>query len=168
MNAMPRFLCDEMLGRLCHYLRAAGYDALLARDGASDAELLQQCHAEGRYFLTQDMLVREHKASRDVALLLPPVDLNRLAALLTEHYHLDWLGHAFTRCLVDNTPLMAADEAALMRVPADAIRLGEPLYHCPTCGRIYWHGSHYKRMHAKLVAWQTARKNPSTYSSAEV
>ena len=168
MSVMPRFLCDEMLGRLCHYLRAAGYDALLARDGASDAELLQQCHTEGRFFLTQDMLVREHKAARDVALILPPVDLNHLAALLTEYYHLDWLGHAFTRCLVDNTRLEIADDAALAHAPADVFGSGEPLYHCPTCGRIYWRGSHYKRMHAKLVAWQTARKAPSTYSSVEV
>jgi uncharacterized protein with PIN domain len=33
MNDAPRFLCDEMLGRLCRYLRAAGYDALLANNG---------------------------------------------------------------------------------------------------------------------------------------
>jgi uncharacterized protein with PIN domain len=168
MKAMPRFLCDEMLGRLCHYLRAAGYDALLARDGTSDAELLQQCHAERRYFLTQDTLVREHKAARDVALILPPVDLNHLAALLTEYYHLDWLGHAFTRCLVDNTRLVVADDAALAHAPADVLRSWEQLYYCPTCRRIYWRGSHYKRIYAKLVAWQAARKNPSTDSLNEV
>ena len=168
MNAMPRFLCDEMLGRLCHYLRAAGYDVLFARNGVSDAELLQQCHAEGRHFLTQDTLVREHKAAHDVALILPQVNLNHLAALLAEHYQLDWLSHAFTRCLVDNTPLVAADDAALARAPADTLRPEEPLYHCPTCRRIYWRGSHYKRMHAKLVAWQAARVNPPAYSAMEV
>jgi uncharacterized protein len=168
MNTMPRFLCDEMLGRLCRYMRAAGYDALLARNGASDAELLRQCHAEGRHFLTQDTLVREHKAARGVALILPNVNLDHLAALLDEYYQLDWLGHAFTRCLVDNTPLVAADDAALARAPVDALRPEEPLYHCLTCGRIYWRGSHYKRMRAKLVAWQAARTNPSAHSAMEV
>ncbi len=49
MTALPRFLCDEMLGRLCRYLRAAGYDALLANGGRGDAELLRQCLEEGRY-----------------------------------------------------------------------------------------------------------------------
>ena len=44
-SPLPRFLCDEMLGRLCRYLRAAGYDALFARNGAGDAELLRQCRA---------------------------------------------------------------------------------------------------------------------------
>lgn len=158
MSAMPRFLCDEMLGQLCRYLRAAGYDALLARNGASDAALLQQCRDEGRHFLTQDNLIREHKAARGVALILPNVNLDQLIAQLDEHYQLDWLKHAFTRCLVDNTVLVAADAAALARVPTDALRPDEPLYSCPTCGRIYWRGSHYKRMRERLAAWQTARR----------
>jgi uncharacterized protein len=165
MNGIPRFLCDEMLGRLCRYLRAAGYDALLAKDGTSDAALLQQCHAEGRQFLTKDTLVHEHKAARGVALILPFVDLDHLAALLTEHYQLDWLGQSFTRCLLDNTPLVVADEAALARAPDDAVRLDEPIYLCPTCNRIYWRGSHYKRMHARLAAWQAARKTPLSHAA---
>lgn len=167
MNAMPRFLCDEMLGRLCRYLRAAGYDALLARNGASDADLLRQCHAEGRHLLTQDTLVPEHKAARGVALILPHGNLDDLAALVAEHYRLDWLAHAFSRCLVDNTPLAAADDAALARAPVDVLRSEGPLCQCPTCGRIYWRGSHYKRMLAKLVAWQAPGTNPTAHSATE-
>ena len=157
MISTPRFLCDEMLGRLCRYLRAAGYDALFANGGHSDGELLRQCLAEGRYFLTQDQLVQEHKAARGVALLLPQGALDQLAAALGAHLNIDWIGHSFTRCLEDNTPLVAADAAALARVPADALRPDEPLYHCPACGRIYWRGSHYQRMRAKLEAWQSTK-----------
>ena len=85
MSTPPRFLCDEMLGRLCRYLRAAGYDALLANGGRSDSELLRQCREEGRYFLTQDQLIREHKAAQGVALLLPQGELTpeRLTAWAT-------------------------------------------------------------------------------------
>lgn len=156
MTAMLRFMCDEMLGRLCRYLRAAGYDTLLASSGCGDGELLRQCCADGRYFLTHDKLVQEHKAARGVALLLPQGDLDRLATALGAHFDLDWTDHAFTRCLVDNTPLVAADATALARAPADAIKPGEMLYHCPACERIYWRGSHYRRMYAKLSAWQSA------------
>src|SRR3989339_1366464 len=112
MNSTPRFLCDEMLGRLCRYLRAAGYDALLANGGRSDAALLRQCREEGRYFLTQDQLVQEHKAARGVALLLPQGDLDRLAAALGAHLRLDWLRPAFTPRLKDNAPPGAADAPA--------------------------------------------------------
>lgn len=150
----PRFLCDEMLGHLCRYLRAAGYDTLLASNGARDAELLQLCRNERRHFLTQDTLVQEHKAARNIALILPHAPLDRLAALVGTHYRLDWTAHAFTRCLLDNTPLIAADAAATARAPLDARRPHQPLLHCPQCGRVYWRGSHYKRMQARLAAWQ--------------
>jgi hypothetical protein len=156
MTDTPRFLCDEMLGHLCRYLRAAGYDTLLANNGASDAELLRQCHTEGRFFLTQDTLIREHKAASGVALILPHAQLDALAALVGAHYRLDWMEHAFSRCLVDNTPLVVADDAATARAPQDAQRPGEPLRHCPLCGRVYWRGSHYRRMREKLAAWQAS------------
>lgn len=154
MSSIPRFLCDEMLGRLCRYLRAAGYDTLLAAGGQDDGELLRQCHAERRYFLTCDRLVREHKAAREVALILPHGDLDWLTFLLAAHFGLDWLDRAFTRCLLDNTLLVAADEAALERAPPDVIGTLGPLLRCPQCGRVYWRGSHYKRMVARLAKWQ--------------
>jgi hypothetical protein len=150
----PRFLCDEMLGQLCRYLRAAGYDTLFANNGHQDRVLLQRCHDEGRYFLTQDQLVREHKAARGIALILPQGDLDQLAAIVAAHFRLDWLGNAFTLCLVDNTPFLPADASSIARVPADAIKPGEPLNVCPKCGRVYWQGSHYKRMRARLAKWQ--------------
>lgn len=154
MSPPPRFLCDEMLGRLCRYLRAAGYDTLFANSGHQDRDLLRQCHEEGRYFLTQDQLVREHKAARDIALILPQGNTDQLAAMLGARFQLDWLSHAFTRCLQDNTLLLAADTTAAARVPQDARRPDEPLTVCPACGRVYWRGSHYKRMHARLTKWQ--------------
>jgi len=154
MSTMPRFLCDEMLGSLCRYLRAAGYDTLLANNGASDAELLRQCRNEGRYLLTQDTLIPEHKAAHGIALILPPANLDELAAMVGTHYRLDWTAQAFTRCLVDNAPLVDADDAATARVPPDARKPDEPLRRCPACGRVYWRGSHYKRMRAKLIVWQ--------------
>ncbi len=156
MSDLPRFLCDEMLGSLCRYLRAAGYDTQLAQGGASDAELLRQARAEGRHFLTRDALVREHHAARGVALILPHESLDRLAARVGEEYRLDWLAHAFSRCLLDNTPLVPAGKTDIARAPADAIRPGEPLYCCPACGRIYWRGSHYRRMRGRLAGWQEA------------
>ncbi len=145
-----------MLGQLCRYLRAAGYDTLFANNGHQDRVWLQQCHDEGRYFLTQDQLVREHKAARDIALILPQGDIDQLAAVLGTHFQIDWLSHAFTRCLVDNTLLQKADAASTAKVPADALRADEPLKVCPACARVYWQGSHYKRMHARLTRWQAS------------
>ncbi|MBI5449876.1 MAG: hypothetical protein HY940_00810 [Gammaproteobacteria bacterium] len=152
--ARPRFLCDVMLADLCRYLRAAGYDTLLAEAGRPDRELLAQCHAQRRYLLTLDRLINDHKAANNVAVLLPRGDLDNYAALLSERFAIDWLKDAFSRCLLDNTPLIAADGSALARMPADARRADEPVYQCPHCGRVYWQGSHTKRMRTRLARWQ--------------
>jgi uncharacterized protein with PIN domain len=92
-----------------------------------------------------------------VAFILPQGDLDHLALMLGTHYQLDWLGHSFTRCLEDNTPLLAADAAALQRIPEDARQPGESFSLCPVCARVYWQGSHYKRLRARLTQWQEAR-----------
>lgn len=157
MSAPPRFLCDEMLGRLSRYLRAAGYDTLFTNNGYPDRDLLRQCHEEGRYFLTQDQLIREHRAAQDIAFILPQGNVDQLAILLGAHFNLDWLSHAFSRCLEDNTLLLDADAEALQRVPLDARRPDEPFKRCPECGRVYWRGSHYKRMHSRLMKWQAEK-----------
>jgi uncharacterized protein with PIN domain len=164
----PRFLCDEMLGHLCLYLRAAGYDALLARHGARDADLLRQCQDEGRHFLTKDTLIREHKAAKGIALILPDESLDKLALLISESFQTDWLKDAFTRCLVDNALLIKASEAATARAPADALKPGDPLFECPRCGRVYWRGSHYYRMRARLEAWQNTNTSGNPQSAGDV
>lgn len=153
----PRFLCDEMLGRLCRYLRAAGYDAVLANNGKPDAQLLREAAAESRRFLTQDRRILEHRAAAAITLLLPKGDLDSHAALLTRAFHIDWLTHAFTRCLVDNAVLLDAPVEKRMQAPADANRQNEPMSVCPACDRVYWRGSHYRRMRAKLERWQCQR-----------
>lgn len=150
----PSFLCDEMLGRLCRYLRAAGYDTLLADEGKPDAQLLREAVKESRRLLTLDRNIMEHKAATGVALLLPKGNLDAYAAALNAAFRLDWLSRAFTRCLVDNTLLVNAPLEKRSQAPAGANRLGQPLSLCPDCGRIYWHGSHYRRMREKLKSWQ--------------
>ena len=40
MSTLPRFLCDGMLGQLCRYLRAAGYDTVFDNNGDPDRDLL--------------------------------------------------------------------------------------------------------------------------------
>jgi uncharacterized protein with PIN domain len=161
MTPLPRFLCDEMLGRLCRYLRAAGYDTLFDANGLPDRELLRLCKEQDRYFLTQDQLIIEHNAARGVAFILPQGELDQLAAITAAQFQLDWTSHAFTRCMEDNASLLDADNAAMQRVPPDAQMVGERFRVCPVCARVYWQGSHYKRMLARLQKWQAARLGES-------
>jgi len=154
---MERFLCDEMLAQLCRYLRAAGYDAALARNGIRDGDLLRQSREEMRHFLTLDRRIHEHKSAHGVALLLESSRLEDQARTLASVFGLDWLARAFTRCLVDNTPLLPATSIQRASIPWLPSRFDQSVAACPRCGRVYWRGSHYRRMREKLESWQHHR-----------
>ncbi|MHB0985770.1 MAG: Mut7-C RNAse domain-containing protein [Sulfuricella sp.] len=162
METAPRFLCDVMLARLARYLRAAGLDIALADPAASDAQILHDAIDGQRWLLTADRKMMEHKAANGRAIQLPLGSLDDQAAVLSEKFGIDWLGRAFTRCLVDNAPLKPASPEQVVQVPPDARQPQEDLLACPDCGRVYWRGSHYRRMRKKLKSWQEAasRLNP--------
>ncbi|WJW76215.1 Mut7-C RNAse domain-containing protein [Thiohalobacter sp. IOR34] len=148
-----KFLCDEMLKGLARWLRAAGYDAELATDGEGDRALLERARREGRLLLTRDRKLLEFRdAGRDV-LLLECNGLAECAHELVARLGLDWQHRPFTRCLVCNVPVEPAGPEDADRVPAD-VREG-PLYRCPRCGRLYWEGSHVRRMRTRLADWKT-------------
>ncbi len=148
---MNAFLCDAMLARLARYLRAAGFDAAQAGSRATDADILRQAADEGRILLTCDRKILEHKAARGRTLLLPHGSLEAQAAVLNREFGLDWLARAFTRCLLDNAVLDEAGAGQMSQVPESARREHERLLACPACGRVYWPGSHYRRMLKKLA-----------------
>lgn len=143
-----------MLGRLCRYLRAAGYDTASARPGEPDAHLLSRAISEQRRFLTMDRKIMEHKAAQEVATVLPMADLDALAGFMGREFGVDWLLAPFSRCLVDNAELVHATAEDASRAPPESRREGEELRVCPACRRVYWRGSHVKRMLANMGRWK--------------
>ena len=120
METNPRFLCDVMLARFGRYLRAAGLDTAQADPSATDAQLLRTAIDQDRWLLTADRKIMEHKAANGRVIQLPFGSLDEQAAALSALFRIDWLGHAFTRCLVDNTPLQPATAEHALLVPEDA------------------------------------------------
>jgi uncharacterized protein with PIN domain len=153
----PRFYCDEMLGHLARFLRAAGFDTRLACDGASDSQILREAADEERWLLTLDRRIMEHKAARGVAVLLQQGTLDSHAEFLATRFELDWLEQSFSRCLLDNALLAEGRAAHYARVSVASRPLAQAVKHCPECGRIYWRGSHFERMRRRLLSWQERR-----------
>lgn len=149
-----RLLCDEMLARLGRWLRAAGYDTRLADEMTDDTTLLRAAEVEDRLLITCDRVLAERAAPR--AVLLQSAPLADQAEALRKRLGVDWLHAPFTRCVVDNAPLEPATPRELEALPPQARGLGGPLRCCPACGRLYWQGSHYRRMARRLAAWQGA------------
>jgi uncharacterized protein with PIN domain len=149
-----RLLCDEMLAGLARWLRAAGYDTALASQGQPDAELLALAEAEGRALITRDRRLAHVAAANLRAVLLVGDDLDAHARALADALGVDWTLAPFTRCVVDNAPLRPATAEEVARMPAATRARPGPFNACPACGRLYWPGSHVKRMDARLRRWR--------------
>jgi len=148
------WFCDEMLGRLARLLRAAGHDTALAAAGTPDHALLAQARAEGRILLTRDRRLAEAAGPQGRLLLGQSVE--EQARSLAGAFPVDWLHAPFTRCLIDNSPLHPAPPDRLAEIPAGARGLSFPsgsgpsVTSCPCCGRLYWPGSHVRRLTGTL------------------
>ena len=145
-----RFLCDEMLSGIGRWLRSAGYDTAIPARGSDDADLLAQARREGRVLLTRDKRLADADPS---ALLIASGAIDEQAIELKRALGVDWRLAPFTRCSVDNTPLQPAGSADLLRMPDESRLLPGPHQVCRTCGRVYWPGSHVRRMSARLERW---------------
>jgi len=145
----PRFLADAMLGRLARWLRVLGYDT--AYDAAApDPELVRRTAEEGRVLLTRDRhLLRELRPARALE-LQRDAPLEQLAEVI-EALRLSPPAELFTRCLLCNVPLseVPAEEQASL-VPVASRGLPGPIRRCAECGRVYWPGSHVRRMRQAL------------------
>lgn len=149
-------LCDEMLKGLARWLRAAGHDAALAKDGETDRELLARAHDSGRLLLTRDRKLLEYRGASALVRLLECNDLDSCARELRQKLDLDWLYRPFTRCLLCNLPLSPVTDT--VRVPQDVSHAA--LLQCPGCRRVFWEGSHTRRMRDRLQQWVTATRAP--------
>jgi len=149
-----RFLCDEMLRRLGRWLRASGYDTVIAEAGQADRQLVEQACREGRWLLTRDRKMAEFKQARECVILMTGNDVPAQVDELGRIFSVDWLHAPFSRCLVCNAPLKDADPARLAEVPEFSRESLDTLYECSGCHRLYWHGSHVRRMRAKLHRWK--------------
>ena len=147
----PRFLADAMLGRLARWLRVLGFDTRY-EPALSDTALVFLARAEDRVLLTRDRhLLRELRPARalDPASDVPLEQLRECVARLG----LRPPAALFTRCLLCNAPLDSVpDDEADALLPPRARGLGGPVRRCPTCGRVYWRGSHARRMEGALAA----------------
>ena len=152
-----RFAADGMLQSLATWLRMLGCDCLAGR-AYHGRRLLEQAVAGERVFLTRNthlandwprMLVERAQVFRIAGEALP----DQLREVV-EKFSLDPERFLFTRCLVCNEPLSAAEKsAALPHLPEGVAAREERFWHCERCGRFFWHGSHVRDSMARLRRW---------------
>jgi uncharacterized protein with PIN domain len=154
----PRFVLDNHLGRLTAYLRMLGFDCLYRND-FDDDQLAEIAEQEKRILLSRDRRLLMRKSVADGYCLRSLDSLEQLTEVV-KRFDLARRVTPFHRCLRCNHLLEPVrKEDVLDRLEPLTKKYFEEFHICPSCGQIYWKGSHYERME-KLVEEIENRSTP--------
>ena len=159
-----RFLADAHLGGLARLLRLAGFDTLY-ENGLTDAQIEALAREDGRIVLTRDRELLKRRGITHgcfVRALRPREQLREVI----ERLDLMRSVQPFTRCLACNAMLAPIDKSAVCdRLPPNVRECHDRFTACTGCGRIYWEGSHWRRMRS-IVDESIGRASPQVQPSA--
>ncbi len=147
----PRFLCDPSLGGLARWLRAAGYEARVAR--GREARLAGPADP-GLVLLTTDSAVLDRRLVREgqaPVLWLPSALTMReqLAMVLRDL----GLRPREARCMACGGALVPArKEDVHARIPPRTALWKDEYFVCAACDRLFWQGTHWERIAPALAA----------------
>ena len=141
-----------MLGTLAKWFRILGYDTLYD-PALDDDQLVRIARADNRMLLTRDKQLAERRGVR--VLLVTDEHLeDQIRQVLSVLQLVP--DRSFSRCPVCNGALEVADrEAARAHVPAYVAQTHKAFRRCPDCERIYWRGTHWKRMERNLAGFRS-------------
>jgi uncharacterized protein with PIN domain len=149
-----RFVLDGMLGRLTRWLRLLGYDAKYPGD-SPDEELLRIAEKEDRILLTNDTVLyrRARKQGLRSYLAGGSNESERLANVarnLDVNLNIDV---SVSRCPTCNASIFEVDRFRVKgKVSAKTFNSYRRFWICSGCGKIYWRGSHWKKIEEMLRA----------------
>ena len=140
-----KFVLDVHLGKLARYIRLCGFDTLYRTD-LDDDEIIRLSLEEKRAILTRDIgLLKNRRVLRGY--WIRSLNIGEQMKEVFRRFDLNKQINLFTRCMECNSVLneVAKDDIVDRLMPKT-----REYYHefkiCRGCNRIYWDGSHYKRM----------------------
>ncbi len=141
-----RFVVDSMLGKLARWLRVLGCDARsisLENPGVLTALMNEGCTPVTRREKFREVegvvFIRSDHPFEQLMELIDLVNLRREEVRL------------FSRCTLCNVALdQISGEAAFGFVPDYVFETVSDFRKCPECGRVYWPGSHRRKMIEQL------------------
>ncbi len=147
-----RFVLDVNLGKLARNLRLLGFDALY-RNNFPDDEVIEIALQEKRIILTRDVeLLKNGRVTHGYWVRHTHPDEQTKEILQT--FDLFDRIRPFTRCLVCNGLLSPIEKESVENELPPRVRQNfKEFYHCRSCGRIYWKGSHFERMQKMIKRW---------------
>ncbi len=144
-----RFIADANLSRLSRYLRMLGFDTRFDSN-SDDPEIIDIAAIEKRIILTRDLgLLKNSKARRGyfIRSQIPDKQIREVV----QKFSLKNSCKPFTRCIACNGEIYPANKKDIIDLlPDQTAKAFVEFFQCRNCKRIYWKGSHYEKMLAKV------------------
>ena len=146
----PRFIADVNIHDVVKTMRALGLDVMEDRR-LSSGEIADMAGNENRIILTAS---RQLLKLRRVAcgIFIRPGNREEQIRRILNRLSLKELCNPFSRCLCCNTLLEAvAKDAVWQRIPPRTRKRCNDFARCPSCDRLYWKGTHYEKIKARVA-----------------
>jgi len=145
----PRFIADINIHDVVKMMRALGLDVLEDRTFSFE-ELIEISVDEGRILLSSSKELLKRKRIVHGIFIWQG---NREAQIqkIVDDLSLKRLCKPFSRCLLCNTLLeFVPKEIVWERIPPKTRKRVSEFARCPACDRLYWKGTHYRKIKKKV------------------
>jgi len=144
-----KFVVDCMLGKLAKWLKILGFDVLYFSK-IEDEEILNIAKKQKRALLTRDnYLIKKAKGIPN--LFIESENWPEQVIQVINSFNLREKIKPYSRCIECNYPLKKIKKERAKNLVAPFIYENENEFAlCPKCGRIYWPGTHYRKMQGNI------------------
>ena len=159
-----RFVLDVHLGKLAHHLRMLGFDTLYRNDFTGD-DLVRIAKDEDRILLSRSRMLIDAKEI-EAGYCVKSGDPREQLIEVLQRFDLWRSAHPFRRCLSCNTILLSTrKDDVIARLPEKVAGVYDEFTACPSCGSIYWKGTHFENMREFIRRVYTDSGEPGLLSA---
>ena len=144
-----RFVVDVHLGTLARYLRLLGFDTVWRND-LQDPEIIRYSVQDRRIILTRDLgILKDGRVTHGY--WLRSIDPLGQVEEVVRAFDLGSQLAPYSRCMECNgTVSSISRREAAPHVPLQVFLVYRDFKRCESCGRVYWAGSHQRRLRAVI------------------
>jgi uncharacterized protein with PIN domain len=147
----PKFIADEMLGKIAKKLRIFGFDTEYLPN-TDDNTLINRSINNKRTILTKDreLYARSQKMNVPCLLITLENEFENLIIIMREFNinNIFSVTNKYTRCTLCNGALEKVVKSSLIRsyIPQKVFDNTEIYFKCSFCKKIYWNGTHIQEI----------------------